>query len=336
MFSSQCIMHCNALAPVHDPILTAPWPCSRFLDKAAIINHEPGEPAFPRGRRKPATVTQVEEVKMVMRILPVALLTVVFYTAYAQLVTFSVEQGQTMDRSMGRSGFKIPPASLGVFRELSIMLLLPMYGPYFVPLMRRVTGQKRGVTTLQRIGIGLVLSTISMLCAALVEARRLHVAHQHGLRDSPDATVPMSVFWLVPQFAVLGTGEVFTLVGQLEFCYNESPIGMRSMGTAVFLCTVSLGYFTSSFLVSSVNSLTQRSGGYGWLVTNLNQGRLDYFYYLLVIITVLNFFGFLTCAHWYTYKASLFEVSETKIEKLSRLSPYDEPCSSAKSPNPSC
>lgn len=231
-------------------------------------------------------------------------------TTRMQMLTFTLEQGETMER--GQLGFNIPPASLAVFRVLSVMLLLSIYGPKLVPLMRRVTGHERGLTTLQRIGVGLVLSILSMLAAALVESQRRAVAIRHHLQDFPAATVPMSVFWLVPQFMLLGAGEVFTYVGQLEFCYQEAPVGMRSMSTAVFLCTISFGFFTSSALVSTVNRLS-----HGWLATNLNRARLDYFYSVLLVITVANFIGFVFCARWYTYRARPVE------KKLSRLSPCE-------------
>lgn len=271
---------------------------------------------------EPATVTEVEEVKCVMRMLPIAVLTIIFYTVYAQMLTFTLEQGETMERR--QLGFDIPPASLAIFREISVVLILAIYGPQLVPLIRRFTGHERGLTTLRRIGVGLLLSILSMLAAAIVEAQRRRVAHRHGLQDAPKATVPMSVFWLAPQFMLLGAGEVFTYVGQLEFCYQESPLGMRSMSTAVFLCTISFGFFTSSFLVSCVNRLTEQGPHrQGWLVTNLNRARLDYFYSILLGITVVNFVAFVFCARWYTYKVKSPESKPAEI-KLSRLSPYDD------------
>lgn len=38
----------------------------------------------------------------------------------------------------------------------------------------------------------------------------------------------MSVFWLLPQFFVMATAEVFTYVGQWEFFYDEATDGTRS------------------------------------------------------------------------------------------------------------
>jgi len=45
---------------------------------------------------------------------------------------------------------------------------------------------------------------------------------------------------------------------------------------------------------------------------------LDYFYAVLLVITVANFVGFVLCARWYTYKAKPVE------KKLSRLSPCED------------
>lgn len=150
----------------------------RFLDKAAIKGGVRTHKSV--AVTAPETVTHVEEIKCVMRMLPIAILTIIFYTVYAQMLTFTLEQGETMER--GQLGFDIPPASLAVFREVSVMLVLAIYGPKLVPLMRRFTGHERGITTLQRIGVGLVLSVLSMLAAAIVEVQRRKIAIRHGLQ----------------------------------------------------------------------------------------------------------------------------------------------------------
>ena len=45
-----------------------------------------------------------------------------------------------------------------------------------------------------------------------------------------------------------------------------------------------------------------RNGAVGWLPNNLNQGRLDYYYVVLVIMSVLNIFFFIFVARLYKYK----------------------------------
>jgi len=81
---------------------------------------------------------------------------------------------------------------------------------------------------------------------------------------------------------------------------------MRSVATTVFFSTISFGYFMSSALVSMVNQMTN-GRGHGWLVTDLNEARLNYFYAVLLGITVANFVGFVAYTRWYKYKAKPME-----------------------------
>ncbi|ESQ47026.1 hypothetical protein EUTSA_v10028150mg, partial [Eutrema salsugineum] len=89
--------------------------------------------------------------------------------------------------------------------------LFPFYERVFLPIARLITKNPFGITMLRRIGAGMVLSSLNMLLAALVEAKRLQIAKEHGLIDKPDATVPMSIWWFVPQYMLLGMIDVFSL-----------------------------------------------------------------------------------------------------------------------------
>lgn len=153
-----------------------------------------------------------------------------------------------------------------------------------------------GFSSLQKIAIGLVLSTMGMAVAALVEMKRLSVA-KAGNKSSTN--LPISVFLLIPQFLLVGAGEAFIYTGQLDFFITQSPKGMKTTSTGLFLSTLSLGFFVSSFLVSVVKKVTTSNGGEGWLADNINYGRLDRFYWLLSILGVVNFVIYLICAVWY-------------------------------------
>lgn len=59
------------------------------------------------------TIEQVEEVKIVIRILPIFVCTIMLNCCLAQLSTFSIQQAATMDTKVG--SLKVPPASLPVF-----------------------------------------------------------------------------------------------------------------------------------------------------------------------------------------------------------------------------
>ncbi|XP_021908025.1 protein NRT1/ PTR FAMILY 6.3 [Carica papaya] len=279
----------------------------RFLDKAAIK----GQDTRLENKWSLSTLTDVEEVKQVIRMLPIWATTIIFWTVYAQCVTFSVSQATTMDRHIGKS-FQIPPAALTGFFVISTLVTVPVYDRLMVPVARKVLKNPHGLTPLQRIGIGLVFSIIAMAAAALIEIKRLRTARLHDLLDNQEAEIPMSVFWLVPTFFFVGSGEAFTYIGQLDFFLRECPKGMKTMSTGLFLSTISLGFFVSSLLVSIVHKLT---GSHPWLADNLNRGRLYDFYWLLASLSALNFAVFLVCAKWYVYKEKRLLAEGIELEE---------------------
>ncbi|XP_071708371.1 protein NRT1/ PTR FAMILY 6.3-like [Rutidosis leptorrhynchoides] len=272
----------------------------RFLDKAAIKDTERTlESMKTVDKWRLSTLTDVEEVKMVIRMLPIWATTILFWTVYAQMTTLSVSQATRMDRHIGKS-FEIPAASLTVFFVASILLTVPVYDRMIAPIAKRFLKHPHGVSPLQRVGVGLVLSILAMVVAALTEIKRLNVARSHGLVDNPTKPVPLSVFWLAPQFLLVGSGEAFTYMGQLDFFLRECPKGMKTMSTGLFLSTLSLGFFISSILVSIVHMITVNT--HPWIADNLNKGKLYNFYWLLAVLSVLNLGFFLMCARWYVYK----------------------------------
>ncbi|KAG8376997.1 hypothetical protein BUALT_Bualt09G0122400 [Buddleja alternifolia] len=270
----------------------------RFLDKAAVETEADGG----KGVVKPwslCTVTQVEEFKSVIRLLPVWASGIVFSTVYGQMSTMFVLQGNTMDQHMGPK-FKIPSASLSLFDTLSVIFWAPVYDKVIVPFARKYTGHERGFTQLQRMGIGLVISIISMIVAGVLEVIRLDYVRRNNYYDLQ--TIPMSIFWQVPQYFLIGCAEVFTFIGQLEFFYDQAPDAMRSLCSALSLSTNALGNYLSTALVTIVTKVTTRNDKLGWIPDNLNRGHLDYFYWLLAILSLINFFVYLLIAKWYTYK----------------------------------
>jgi peptide/histidine transporter 3/4 len=168
------------------------------------------------------TVTQVEELKRMVRLLPVWATSIVMSAVYSQMTTMFVLQGNTLDPRMGPS-FKITAASLSIFDTIAVIVWALAYDRFIVPAVRSVTGHPRGLTQLQRMGIGLVISIFSMVAAT------------HSMLDSKDY-LPISIFWQVPRYFIIGAAEVFTFVGQIEFFYDQSPDAIRSMGSALLAC----------------------------------------------------------------------------------------------------
>jgi len=107
----------------------------RCLDKAATVTEVDVKTADFNNPWRICTVTQVEELKILVRMFPVWATTIVFSAVYAQMSTMFVEQGMVLDPSLG--SFKIPPASLSTFDTLSVIVCVPMYDYIMVPIARR-------------------------------------------------------------------------------------------------------------------------------------------------------------------------------------------------------
>ncbi|KAE8720647.1 Protein NRT1/ PTR FAMILY 4.6 [Hibiscus syriacus] len=182
-----------------------------FLNRAVPNSNKPAHPALE------CSVTQVEQVKIVLKILPIFACTIVLSCCLAQLSTFSVEQAATVDTKLG--SMKIPPASL----------------PYLF----------------------------------------------------------------------LGSADLFTLAGLLEFFFTEAPSSMRSLATSLSWASLAMGYYLSSVIVLIVNNVTDNSGHSPWLSGHkINRYHLDRFYWLMCALSSLNFLHYLFWAMRYKYRSA--------------------------------
>ncbi|KAM7274262.1 hypothetical protein ACFE04_028926 [Oxalis oulophora] len=269
----------------------------RFFDKAAVLATEPGS---TKNRWRVCTVTQVEEFKSFIRILPVWASTIALSISFTQFSTFFITQATFMDRKLGPD-FAIPASTTPIFGALNALILVPIYEKWIVPILRKRTGHPRGISSLQRMGAGLFVSIFALLSAAVIEKKRRNEDY------------PISVFWLFPQFFLMGTAEVFTYVGQLEFFYDEATDGTRSICSAMFLSEIGIGSFLNTALV---NIVTKATGGEekGWLRNGLNQSKLDYYYWILTAINLGNFFLYLLVAS--CYKGRQVVVEDVPVVEL--------------------
>lgn len=259
----------------------------RFLDKSAV----------KMGSTSPwmlCPVTEVEQTKKLIKMVPVFMFTIMPSVNVAQVLTLFIRQGMALDCSIG-SHFNMPPASLSAFFVLGTMITVVIYDRWFVPFARNHTSNPRGLRLLQRVGIGLVMQIIIMFLAAMVERWRLSSASKGR----------MTVFILLPQFALMGVAEVFVAVGKLEFFYDQAPEGMKSLGTSFFTSSLGTGSFYSSFIIWSVAKITEKGGGEGWIGNDLNASHLDYYYALLTVLSVMNFLLFVIVSNMYVYNSDV-------------------------------
>ncbi|XP_037439252.1 protein NRT1/ PTR FAMILY 2.11-like [Triticum dicoccoides] len=267
------------------------------LDKAAmwtpkdLLSADGKTPVHPW---RLCTVQQVEEVKCLARIIPVWSAGIVYSVVLTQLGTYVVLQAAQTDRRISKSsGFQIPQGSFIIFQMLALTLWIPMYDRFVVPALRRFTGCEGGITLLQRIGVGLVLSVVTMLVSAAVERRRRRIGSL------------MPWFWLVPQQLLAGLSEAFGAIGQIEFYYRQFPENMRSVAGAVSFLGIAVASYASGLMVTVVHRATRRRDGRpDWLAQDLDEGRVDLFYLVKAALAGVNVVYFVACARWYKFKRS--------------------------------
>ncbi|KAK6919873.1 Proton-dependent oligopeptide transporter family [Dillenia turbinata] len=272
----------------------------KFLDKAAVIGSEEIdlEDKSSTNPWRLCTVTQVEEIKCILRLLPIWLCTILYSVVFTQMASLFVEQGAAMKTSI--SNFHIPPASMSSFDILSVAAFIFIYRRILDPLVARLKRMgSRGLTELQRMGIGLVIAILAMISAGIVELFRLKYANKNC--TNCESASSLSIFWQIPQYVLIGASEVFMYVGQLEFFNGQAPDGLKSFGSALCMTSISLGNYVSSLLVSVVMKISTRDDMPGWIPGNLNKGHLERFYFLLAALTTADFAVYIVCSKWYKY-----------------------------------
>ncbi|XP_077235262.1 protein NRT1/ PTR FAMILY 7.3-like isoform X1 [Tasmannia lanceolata] len=263
----------------------------RFLDRAAVFT--PEDFTHEKNVHNPwrlCTITQVEEVKCIMRLLPIWLCTIMYSVVFTQMASLFVEQGAAMKTTI--SNFRIPASSMSSFDILSVAAFIFIYRRFLNPLVSRL--RKRGLTELERMGIGLIIAVMAMLSAGTVEIYRLQYACVDCKHPSS-----LTILWQIPQYALVGASEVFMYVGQLEFFNGQAPDGLKSFGSALCMTSISLGNYVSSLLVTLIMKITTTNDRPGWIPGNLNEGHLHKFYFFLAALTSIDFVVYVACAKRY-------------------------------------
>ncbi|KAH0777345.1 hypothetical protein KY290_008756 [Solanum tuberosum] len=286
----------------HDPsdttttltITQIPTKSFKFLNCAAFITEGDTKPDGSISNPwRLCTVQQVEDLKSLIKLFPLWASGFLISTQLVIQTSLLILQALKMDRHMGPH-FEIPAGSMLVFILLFTCIAIFIIDRFLYPFLAKYT--TFSLTPLQRIGIGHVITIISMAVSALVESRRLRIVRTHKLQGQNNDIVPMSVFWLVPQLALNGIGEGFHFPGHIAFYYQEFPTSLKSTSTAMVALFIGIAYYLGNTLIDLVQRLS------GWLPDNINNGRIDNVFWLCCILGSANFMYYVVCASLYKYK----------------------------------
>ncbi|KAG7633404.1 MFS transporter superfamily [Arabidopsis suecica] len=277
----------------HSESKKTPTKSFRFFNRAALEqDDEVNSDGTIHNQWRLCSVQQVEDFKAVIRIIPLVLAILFLSTPIAMQLGLTVLQGLVMDRRLGPH-FKIPAGSLQVITLLSTCLFIIVNDRFLYPFYQKLTG--KFPTPIQRVGIGHVFNILSMAVTAIVEAKRLKIVQKgHFLGSS--SVADMSVLWLFPPLVIVGIGEAFHFPGNVALCYQEFPESMRSTATSITSVLIGICFYTSTALIDLIQKTT------AWLPDDINHGRVDNVYWILVIGGVLNLGYFLVCSWFYKYR----------------------------------
>lgn len=252
------------------------------------------------------SVTQVEEVKCVLRLLPVWFCTIFSSVVFIQMLSLFVEQGAVMNRTV--SNFQIPPASMTAFDIVSTSTFIVLYDKLIVPSYVKLTKREpKPPNELQRIGIGLAIAIPAMIIAGVVEQQR--VKHAGNSRKEISS---LSIFWQTPQYVLVGVSEALVYVAQMEFFATQIPDGLKSLGIGLSMSSSAIGSYVASMILTVVMMITTKDGKPGWVPPNLNEGHLDRFFFLSAALIALNLALYIICAKRYKFISLANQEGESK------------------------
>ncbi|KMT04219.1 hypothetical protein BVRB_8g185140 [Beta vulgaris subsp. vulgaris] len=304
LFASTCKSFCtrphdmNELYEKPDPRLellphTKSLGC---LDKAAIINTQLVLEQQEKTRWRLCKVTEVEETKIFIRTIPLWM-TFIFYGIISSLsATYFLEQAKRLDPRVGKA-----KAPLILFLWFYDKFRRSFTASFFCTFI--VSGH-----FLPRIGmvVAMVFGALSCITAAMVETRRLGIVQSHGLIDKPKERVPMTIFWLLPQFVLLGGLDGIYKLCAFAFSYDQAPQSMIKYFNLFARGFFGLGIMGSVAIVYLVGMISELKTGTSWFHSTLNLSRLDNYYWLLASMVTVNLAIYLLVASFHRYRDSRF------------------------------
>ncbi|CAL5422699.1 unnamed protein product [Camellia sinensis] len=274
----------------------------RCLDKAAIILPAKPLEEQQKNRWKLCRVTEVEETKLTIRMIPLCTTFIFCGVVSAIGNTYFIEQANHMTHKLGK--LSIPIVILLWFYDQGRQQFAKLY--YKLAVKLGGSGA-RHYAPLIGVAVSMVFAILCCIIAAKVETKRLNVVRTHGLVDKPEERIPMSVFWLLPQFVLIGALDGILENSVEAILFDQVGPSMRTYAVHFGVGVTGLGYIGSVLSVYVAGKVSERGGKQNWFQDTLNHSRLDKYYWTLAWLTAVNLGLYIVVALFYSFRESELE-----------------------------
>ncbi|KAL2932307.1 Protein NRT1/ PTR FAMILY 5.5 [Bienertia sinuspersici] len=277
---------------------------------------DPNEPSLQEQEKKRwnlCEVTEVEETKLAIRTIPIWMTFIVCGIISSLNATYFLEQAKTLDPRVGKA--KTP--------LILLFWLYDHFKSWFFPnfcLLRYFVTHNNDTRyyyyNSPRVGIiiAMMYATLSCIAAAKIETRRLGVIKVDGLID--EKIVPMTIFWLLPQYALLGGLDGLYSLFAYNFSVDQAPISMIKYFHLFARGFFGLGVIASVVSVYIVGEISKAITGNNWFQNTLNSSRLDNYYWVLATLSALNLVIFVILTCFYHYLDPRYERHIQRVDDL--------------------
>jgi len=255
-----------------------------WLDAAKLKHHGP---------YSDVTVEEIKAVYSVFGFLPFMAM---YWFVYTTTGSLFYSQGCQMDYYIG--SFELPIAALNVMLIIAILILIPFCDRLLYPFLMRTSYCNFGM--LRKIGVGYFLLILTMITAGLVEIQRKRT-QTLSITSTCDSSIHisgLSILWQIPQYFLAGASEVFADIVSVEFFSSQAPESMKAIVYSLNLVVIGVGYLMATLLQLIVDLWTPE-----WITNNLNHGHLEYYFFFMAGILLLNLLVYIPYARRYTYKS---------------------------------
>ena len=216
----------------------------------------------------PFTEEEVEDVKTILRLLPL------FLSVFGALVANDLAYDDHFQAHIITTDKKLLPCVEQLQKLIlyvSVVVLIPAYRFIVLPLLHN-----RIPSLIKRAGTGFVLCFIgTLLDLTLDTIGHLHSNNTHCMFDTYSEsanTLPIPLYWLLLSDIVFGIGVAIVMVTIIEFILAQSPNSMRGVMMGAFLL---LFFFATAgndglqLLLEHFSNATPSCGFYYYLVLSI-------------------------------------------------------------------